>query len=38
MIGLGAFTGIWLVKKISDQSYRMFVIVVTAISAFLLLI
>ena len=38
MIGLGAFTGIWLVKKISDQSYRIFVIVVTAISAFLLLI
>ena len=37
-IGFGAFAGIWMVKKIPEQSYRNFVIVVTAISAFLLLI
>lgn len=37
-IGLGAFSGIWLVKKIPEQSYRSFVVVVTAVSAFLLLI
>ncbi len=37
-IGIGAFTGIWMVKKIPEQSYRTFVIVVTALSAFLLLI
>lgn len=37
-IATGAFTGIWLVKKIPEQTYRTFVIVVTAVSAFLLLI
>lgn len=37
-IAAGAFTGIWLVKKIPEQTYRTFVIVVTAVSAFLLLI
>lgn len=37
-ITLGAVLGIWLVKKIPDKPYRIFVIVVTALSAFLLLI
>ena len=37
-IALGAFLGIKLVKKISDKMYRTAVIVVTALSAFLLLI
>ena len=37
-IALGAFLGIWLVKKFSDKLYRTAVIVVTALSAFLLLI
>lgn len=37
-IALGAFLGVSLVKKISEKSYRVFVIVVTALSAFLLLI
>ena len=37
-IALGAFLGIVLVKKISDKLYRTAVIVVTALSAFLLLI
>ena len=37
-IALGAFLGIILVKKISDKTYRTAVIVVTALSAFLLLI
>lgn len=37
-IALGAFLGIWLVKKIPEKPYRAFVIVVTALSAFLLLI
>lgn len=37
-ITLGAFVGVWLVKKISDKFYRTAVIVVTALSAFLLLI
>ncbi len=34
----GAVLGIWLVKKIPDKTYRSFVIAVTALSAFLLLI
>jgi uncharacterized membrane protein YfcA len=38
LIGLGAFSGIWLVKKIPEHTYRIFVIAVTALSAFLLLI
>ena len=37
-IALGAILGIWLVKKIPDKPYRIVVIVVTALSAFLLLI
>jgi len=37
-IAVGAFLGIVLVKEISDKTYRTAVIVVTALSAFLLLI
>ena len=37
-IAVGAFVGIRLVKKISDKMYRTAVIVITALSAFLLLI
>jgi uncharacterized membrane protein YfcA len=37
-IAMGAFLGIWLVKKIPDKAYRTFVFIVTALSAFLLLI
>jgi len=37
-IALGAVLGIWLVKKLSDKFYRAFVIIATALSAFLLLI
>ena len=37
-IALGAFSGILLVKKIPDKTYRSFVIIVTALSAILLLI
>lgn len=37
-IALGAFLGIWLVKKVSDKLYRAAVFVITAMSAFLLLI
>lgn len=37
-IALGAFLGIKLVKRISDNLYRTAVIIVTALSAFLLLI
>jgi len=37
-IALGAVAGIWLVKKIPDRTYRAFVIIVTALSALLLLI
>lgn len=37
-IAAGAFVGVWIVKKISDKFYRAAVIVVTALSAFLLLI
>lgn len=37
-IGLGAFLGIWLVKILSEQTYRAFVIVVTIFSAILLFI
>ena len=37
-IALGAISGIWLVKKIPDNIYRSFVIIVTAVSALLLLI
>jgi len=37
-IALGAFLGIWIVRKISDKTYRTFIIIVTVLSAFLLLI
>ena len=37
-IALGAFLGVFLVKKIPEKAYRAFVIIVTALSAFLLLI
>ncbi len=37
-IAAGAFLGVWLVKKIPEKTYRAFVIIVTALSAFLLLI
>lgn len=37
-IALGAFVGIKLIQKISDKLYRTAVIIVTALSAFLLLI
>lgn len=37
-IALGAFLGVYLVKKIPEKAYRAFVIIVTALSAFLLLI
>jgi uncharacterized membrane protein YfcA len=37
-IALGALIGIWLVKVISEQSYRVFVILATVLSAFLLLL
>ena len=37
-IALGAFLGIWLVKRFSDKTYRVFVIFVTVLSAFLLLV
>lgn len=37
-IALGAFLGIWIVRKIPEKTYRTFVIIVTVLSAFLLLI
>ena len=37
-IALGAFAGFWLVKKISINSYRWLVIVVTVLSAFVMII
>ena len=37
-IAAGAVAGIWFVKKIPDQTYRTFVIIVTILSALLLLI
>ena len=37
-IAMGAFLGVWLVKKLSEKFYRAAVIIVTALSAFLLLI
>lgn len=37
-IAIGAFLGVWLVKKITEKTYRAFVFIVTALSAFLLLI
>jgi uncharacterized membrane protein YfcA len=37
-IAAGAFIGILIVKKIAEKTYRTFVIVVTALSAFLLLL
>lgn len=37
-IAAGAILGVWLVKKIPEQTYRSFVILITALSALLLLI
>lgn len=37
-IAAGALFGVWLIKKIPDKTYRFFVIIITAISALLLLI
>lgn len=37
-IAAGALLGVWLVKKFSDKLYRTFVFIITALSAFLLLI
>lgn len=37
-IGIGAYLGIHLVKRIPEQSYRTFVILITGVSAFLLLL
>lgn len=37
-IAAGAFAGIWLVKRIPEQTFRVFVMSVTALSALLLLI
>ncbi|MCF6331817.1 MAG: sulfite exporter TauE/SafE family protein [Draconibacterium sp.] len=37
-IAMGAFLGVWLVKKVSDKMYRTAVIVITVLSAFLLLV
>lgn len=37
-IALGAFLGIYLVKRISEKLYRTAVIIITALSAFLLLV
>ena len=37
-IAAGALMGVWLVKQIPEQTYRSFVIFITALSALLLLI
>lgn len=37
-IAAGAFLGIWIVRKIPDKTYRTFIVIVTVLSAFLLLI
>lgn len=37
-IGIGAVLGIYMVRRIPEQTYRTFVILVTALSAFLLLL
>jgi hypothetical protein len=37
-IGLGAWAGIWIVKQFTDAVYRKFVIVITVLSAVLLLL
>lgn len=37
-IAMGAFLGFWLVKKVSDKMYRTAVIIITVLSAFLLLV
>ena len=37
-IAAGAFLGIWIVRKIPDKIYRTFIVIVTVLSAFLLLI
>jgi uncharacterized membrane protein YfcA len=38
MIIAGAFAGIWLVKKMSDQTYRWFIIAMTAIAAVVMIL
>ena len=37
-IALGAFTGIWVIRRLSDRFYRRFVIIVTGLTAFLLFV
>ena len=37
MIALGAMTGIWIVKRFSENSYRWFIIATTALAALLML-
>ena len=37
-IAVGAFLGFWIVRKIPDKTYRSFIVIVTVLSAFLLLI
>lgn len=37
-IAAGAFLGVWIVRKIPDKTYRTFIVIVTVLSAFLLLI
>lgn len=38
VIVAGAFIGIWLVKKMSDQTYRWFIIAMTAVAAVVMLL
>jgi len=38
VIVAGAFVGIWLVKKMSDQTYRWFIIAMTAIAAVVMIL
>ncbi|HSO85741.1 MAG TPA: sulfite exporter TauE/SafE family protein [Draconibacterium sp.] len=37
-VAVGAFLGFWIVRKIPDKTYRSFIVIVTVLSAFLLLI
>ena len=38
VVAVGAFVGIWIVKKISDRSYRYFIIVMTAVASLFMMI
>ena len=38
IIGIGAFVGIWIVKKIPEAHYRWFIILTTLVSALLLIV